>query len=81
MLLEGGPSASRVPDGGPSAAMVLDGGPEADSTVAGDTARAGNWAIPAPPLVLWMVSVTVSPRTDVTCTSPSSPYVAAVNCS
>ena len=33
---------------------------------------AGNCAMPLPPLKLWMASVTVSPRTEVTCNAPSS---------
>lgn len=38
----------------------------AGAAAASDRACLGNWALPLPPLVFWMVSVTVSPRTDVT---------------
>ena len=38
----------------------------AGAATVSDRACLGNWALPMPPLVLWMVSVTVSPRTDVT---------------
>lgn len=53
----------------PPAAIVLDAGPEAGSGADSATAYAGNWACPLPPLVLWIMSVTVLPRTDVTCNS------------
>jgi hypothetical protein len=43
--------------------------PPAVMPPAGTTAMflAGNCAVPSPPAVLWMVSLTVSPSTDVTC--------------
>ena len=47
-------------------------GPEAGVAAGPVRARLGNCALPLPPLVLWMVSVTVSPRTEVTCWASSA---------
>ena len=58
-------SSRRLPPAAIPADAPLGPGPAAGPCME----RYGNCALPLPPLVLWMVSVTVSPSTDVTCST------------